>query len=206
MMSDENDSKIIDEIFPKNEEKIIKNEMFPIQKPYTSIRKMLFSATLTSNPSILSQLSRPQYFSLSQPYSKIKYVLPENLSVRITIIIVILIFQKKIFLILFDPSYKPLYCLELFKLHKKIVIFTSQNETAFRLFSFLSLMNLKENLIQIHGKLDQKENEKNLEKFRKLTNGVLIASDSMSRGMDVEDIDCVINYDKPEKMKNFIHR
>eukprot|EP01080_Neovahlkampfia_damariscottae_P000292 gene292-6706_t len=191
MMSDQNDSKIIEEIFPKNDEKNIKNEMFPIPKPYTSIRKMLFSATLTSNPNILSQLSRPQYFSLSQPYSKIKYVLPENLN---------------IFLVLFDPTYKPLYIMELLKLHKKIVIFTSQNETAFRLYSFLSLMNLNESLFQIHGKLEKKEIEKSLNEFRKESNSILIASDSMSRGIDIDDIDCVINYDKPEKMKNFIHR
>jgi superfamily II DNA/RNA helicase len=82
MMSDPQDSKIIDEIFPKNEEKIQMNDIFPIPKPYHSIRKMLFSATLTSNPNILAQLSRPQYFSLSQPYAKIKYVLPEKLNVR----------------------------------------------------------------------------------------------------------------------------
>jgi superfamily II DNA/RNA helicase len=82
MMSDPQDSKIIEEIFPKNEEKSLMNDIFPIPKPYHSIRKMLFSATLTSNPSVLAQLSRPQYFSLSQPYSKIKYVLPEKLNVR----------------------------------------------------------------------------------------------------------------------------
>jgi superfamily II DNA/RNA helicase len=61
-------------------------------------------------------------------------------------------------------------------------------------------------VLQVHGKLDKNENEKNLNQFRKEPKSVLVASDTMSRGIDVDDIDCVINYDKPERMKNFIHR
>ncbi len=58
----------------------------------------------------------------------------------------------------------------------------------------------------IHGDIRQKQREKTMQQYRdgKLT--VLIATDVASRGIDVEDVDCVINYDVPEENEYYVHR
>ncbi len=58
----------------------------------------------------------------------------------------------------------------------------------------------------IHGDIPQAKREKTMQTFRdgKLT--VLIATDVASRGIDVDDVDCVINYDVPEENEYYIHR
>ncbi|MCH8568177.1 MAG: DEAD/DEAH box helicase [Balneolales bacterium] len=58
----------------------------------------------------------------------------------------------------------------------------------------------------IHGDRDQKEREKTLEKFRSGKVKVLIATDVMSRGIDVDDISHVINFDVPNDVDDYIHR
>ena len=58
----------------------------------------------------------------------------------------------------------------------------------------------------LHGDIPQSKREKTMQKYRdgKLT--VLVATDVASRGIDVDDVDCVINYDIPEEMEYYIHR
>ena len=58
----------------------------------------------------------------------------------------------------------------------------------------------------IHGDVRQSQREKTMQRYRdgKLT--VLIATDVASRGIDVEDVDCVINYDVPEENEYYVHR
>ena len=58
----------------------------------------------------------------------------------------------------------------------------------------------------IHGDIRQSQREKAMQKYRdgKLT--VLIATDVASRGIDVDDVDCVINYDVPEENEYYVHR
>ncbi len=58
----------------------------------------------------------------------------------------------------------------------------------------------------IHGDIPQSKREKTMQKYRdgKLT--VLVATDVAARGIDVDDVDCVLNYDIPEEMEYYIHR
>ncbi len=58
----------------------------------------------------------------------------------------------------------------------------------------------------IHGDIRQSQREKTMQRYRdgKLT--VLIATDVASRGIDVDDVDCVINYDVPEENEYYVHR
>jgi ATP-dependent RNA helicase DeaD len=58
----------------------------------------------------------------------------------------------------------------------------------------------------LHGDIPQSKREKTMQKYRdgKLT--VLVATDVASRGIDVDDVDCVLNYDIPEEMEYYIHR
>ena len=58
----------------------------------------------------------------------------------------------------------------------------------------------------IHGDIRQSQREKVMQTFRSGNLNVLIATDVASRGIDVDDVDCVINYDVPEENEYYIHR
>ena len=58
----------------------------------------------------------------------------------------------------------------------------------------------------IHGDIRQSQREKTMQRYRDGKLAVLIATDVASRGIDVDDVDCVINYDVPEENEYYIHR
>lgn len=58
----------------------------------------------------------------------------------------------------------------------------------------------------IHGDIPQTQRERTMKSFRKGKLPVLIATDVASRGIDVDDVDCVINYDVPQENEYFVHR
>ncbi len=58
----------------------------------------------------------------------------------------------------------------------------------------------------IHGDIKQSLREKTMQKYRDGKLAVLIATDVASRGIDVDDVDCVINYDVPEENEYYVHR
>ncbi|MFH1296912.1 MAG: DEAD/DEAH box helicase [Bacteroidota bacterium] len=59
---------------------------------------------------------------------------------------------------------------------------------------------------EIHSDLEQKEREKVMRAFRNKEIQVLVATDVVSRGIDVENIDLVLNYDVPNDAEDYIHR
>ncbi len=58
----------------------------------------------------------------------------------------------------------------------------------------------------IHGDIRQSQREKTMQKYRNGKLAVLIATDVASRGIDVDDVDCVINFDIPEENEYYVHR
>ncbi len=58
----------------------------------------------------------------------------------------------------------------------------------------------------LHGDIRQNQREKTMQRFRSGRLAVLIATDVASRGIDVDDVDCVINYDIPEENEYYVHR
>src|SRR5690606_27691410 len=66
----------------------------------------------------------------------------------------------------------------------------------------------KNNLLvqDIHSDLDQEERKKVLLQFKNREIQILVATDILSRGIDIEDIDVVINYDVPNEGEDYIHR
>ena len=58
----------------------------------------------------------------------------------------------------------------------------------------------------IHGDIRQSQREKTMQKFRDGKLAILIATDVASRGIDVDDVDCVINYDIPDENEYYVHR
>ena len=58
----------------------------------------------------------------------------------------------------------------------------------------------------IHGDIRQNQREKTMQRYRDGKLAILIATDVASRGIDVDDVDCVINYDVPEENEYYVHR
>ena len=58
----------------------------------------------------------------------------------------------------------------------------------------------------IHGDIRQSIREKTMQRYRDGKLQVLIATDVASRGIDVDDVDCVINYDVPDENEYYVHR
>ena len=58
----------------------------------------------------------------------------------------------------------------------------------------------------IHGDIQQRIREKTLQKFKDGKLRVLVATDVAARGLDIDDVDVVFNYDVPEEIEYYIHR
>merc|ERR1711998_205284 len=58
----------------------------------------------------------------------------------------------------------------------------------------------------LHGDMDQKERELIMKGFRSGSSRVLITTDLLARGIDVQQVSLVINYDLPKDRENYIHR
>ena len=58
----------------------------------------------------------------------------------------------------------------------------------------------------IHGDIQQRVREKTLQKFREGQLRVLAATDVAARGLDIDDVDAVFNYDVPDENEYYIHR
>jgi ATP-dependent RNA helicase RhlE len=58
----------------------------------------------------------------------------------------------------------------------------------------------------IHSDLEQKEREEVLRMFRNRNFQLLVATDIISRGIDIEDIDLIVNYDVPNDPEDYVHR
>lgn len=65
------------------------------------------------------------------------------------------------------------------------------------------LSNVK--VLSIHGKMKSKRH-KVFDSFRKLKSGVLICTDVMARGVDIPEVDWVIQFDPPSSASAFVHR
>ena len=58
----------------------------------------------------------------------------------------------------------------------------------------------------IHGNMTPQEREETMSAFRSGKTRVLISTDLLSRGIDVQQVSIVINYDVPSNIENYLHR
>lgn len=58
----------------------------------------------------------------------------------------------------------------------------------------------------LHGDLTQEERETNLKRFRSGEIDVMIATDVAARGLDIEHVGLVVNYDMPQQIDSYVHR
>lgn len=87
---------------------------------------------------------------------------------------------------------------------RSVIIFCSTKSKAKELSKELKVTGSV--LAEIHSDLDQKEREKVLMNFKNRSINILVATDILSRGIDIEDIDLVVNFDVPNDGEDYIHR
>jgi len=69
------------------------------------------------------------------------------------------------------------------------------------------LLNMKGFTAQcLHGDIQQRVREKTLQSFRSGKLKLLVATDVAARGLDIDDVDAVFNYDVPDELEYYIHR
>ncbi|HOY07563.1 MAG TPA: DEAD/DEAH box helicase, partial [Saprospiraceae bacterium] len=86
----------------------------------------------------------------------------------------------------------------------KILVFVRTKVRAERVSKALERANVQS--ITIHGDKDQQDRLKVMQQFREGSVKVLIATDVSSRGIDIPDVDFVVNYDLPDVAENYVHR
>lgn len=87
---------------------------------------------------------------------------------------------------------------------RSVLIFSSTKSNVKNLEK--DLYKLKLSVKAIHSDLDQKEREEVLRDFTARNTQVLVATDILARGIDIEGIDLVINYDVPNDAEDYVHR
>lgn len=87
---------------------------------------------------------------------------------------------------------------------KKILVFVRTKVRAERVYNALERMEIKS--LTIHGDKEQADRLTAMNEFKKGNVKVLIATDVSARGIDIPNVDYVINYDLPEQPENYVHR
>jgi ATP-dependent RNA helicase RhlE len=86
----------------------------------------------------------------------------------------------------------------------KFVVFVRTKVRAERVKEAMSRVQIDSEFL--HGGLEQKTRIEILDRFRKSENKVLITTDVAARGIDIPNVDYVVNYDLPELPENYVHR
>ncbi len=84
------------------------------------------------------------------------------------------------------------------------VVFSSTKDGAKELNRALKKLGL--NSEAIHSDLDQSKREELINLFKSKKLNIMVATDILSRGIDIEDIELVVNYDVPNDGEDYIHR
>ncbi|CAL8312491.1 unnamed protein product [Lota lota] len=176
-----------------------------LSPPQMPLQKLLFSATLTMNPEKLQQLGlhQPRLFSSTHSgpapgsgpastKSQERFNFPEGLTE---------------YYVPCTLSKKPLLILH-YVLHMKfcpLLCFTNSRQAAHRLFLLVRLFGGVE-VAEFSSRLSAAERKHTLRDFQQGKIQLLICTDAAARGIDIEGIKCVVNYDAPQYLRTYIHR
>ncbi|XP_068565125.1 ATP-dependent RNA helicase DDX51 [Cebidichthys violaceus] len=176
-----------------------------LSPPQMPLQKLLFSATLTQNPEKLQQLGlhQPRLFSsvhgrsssttpagpaqtqggFDFPQGLTEYYVPCTLSKK-PLLILHFILRMKL---------SPVLC------------FTNSRETAHRLYLLVQLFGGVQ-AAEFSSRLSPAERKKTLKEFERGKIQLLISTDAAARGIDINGVKCVVNYDAPQYIRTYIHR
>lgn len=87
---------------------------------------------------------------------------------------------------------------------KKTLIFGATKRRCEKINSYLNRVGFRS--VVMHGDKSQQERETALKRFRNDYSPILVATDVCARGLDVDGIDTVINYDFCQSIEDYVHR
>ncbi len=88
--------------------------------------------------------------------------------------------------------------------YERVIVFCNTKGTVERATKYLQMAGLDAQCI--HGDIPQVKREKVMQRFREGKLRVFVATDVAARGIDVDDVDAVFNYDVPEENEYYVHR
>ena len=86
----------------------------------------------------------------------------------------------------------------------RVIVFASSKQNVKDLTRTLRRAGLK--AAEIHSDLDQKQRDEVMLAFRANRLDILVATDILARGIDIDDIAMVVNYDVPHEAEDYVHR
>lgn len=87
---------------------------------------------------------------------------------------------------------------------ERVIIFASSKQKVKEVTK--SLKRMKLNVGEMHSDLEQSQREEIMHEFRNGRINILVATDIVARGIDIDDIRLVINYDVPHDSEDYVHR
>lgn len=88
--------------------------------------------------------------------------------------------------------------------YRKVIIFSSSKLKVKELNKALRKIGLKSS--EMHSDLDQSARDEVILNFKAGKINILVATDILSRGIDIDDIELVVNYDVPHEAEDYVHR
>ncbi|KAK3899915.1 P-loop containing nucleoside triphosphate hydrolase protein [Staphylotrichum tortipilum] len=152
-------------------------------------RTFLFSATMSSKIESLQRASLRDPLKVSVSASKYQTV-----STLVQNYLFLPQMQKDTYLIYLCNEFAG----------QTIIIFTRTVLESQRLAILLRTLGM--GAIPLHGGLSQSARLGALNKFRAGSRNILVATDVAARGLDIPNVDCVINFDLPQDSKTYVHR
>ena len=179
---------VIDEADKMLEIGFLEDIEFIIKQTQSNKQLMLFSATMPEEVMRLAKryLKKPVKIKTSQDDLKATHI------------------EQTAYVLSAEKKFNTLISILRSNKNKKILIFTNTKKYGRILFS--KLRNRNYQVQYLSGDLTQKQRERTLHWFREGDNLILIASDVASRGLDITDIDLVVNYDFPKHPRLYVHR
>jgi superfamily II DNA/RNA helicase len=86
----------------------------------------------------------------------------------------------------------------------RVIVFSSSKQKVKEIYHTFKRMHLK--VASMHSDLEQAERETVMRNFKNGHIHILVATDIVARGIDIEDIQMVINYDVPHDAEDYVHR
>lgn len=154
-------------------------------------QNIMFSATMTSDVDLIIDdfFKDPEKIAIAVSGTPLENISQETYSVKN--------FYTKVNLLKHLISDKEIF--------EKVLVFVSSKKSADLIFDEISEQYLSESCI-IHSNKSQNYRIRSIKQFEEGENRILIATDIMARGLDIENITHVINFDTPNFPENYMHR
>jgi len=88
--------------------------------------------------------------------------------------------------------------------YKTAIVFCATKRGTDQVEQMLKKRNI--NAVSMHGDRDQDERNEALRLFKNKTHPVMVATDVLSRGIDIDDVSLIVNFDVPNNPEDYIHR